>query len=350
MKNIEYLFPKYERSRFELAVGMILMPIIILGAFGICIITSYKMNPYYKTILLAWGVVFALFLIVPLLYGLKDRKYRLARYAFQDHSVMIQIGRTKREINSADAIHAFRKVMLIGEKGAELQQSFWMLWKEGSEVPSDTMNPYRALKESQILLLPYNEEVFERLRILFGEKDDLQQDLIWDNNTYYVFSDEEREKNKAVTSIWPSIHVGFWAMYFILGISSFIFAFGMLYVPILVFSIFWICNRTVRLARYRFSEDTVTMRFGKTERMINASDSFLISYREMFFNMGHSKYEEKYIVLWKNDEPVPKDHISPYYMMKHANVIILPNTEFVRIQLQRTLGITEIGYLAPLIK
>ena len=91
------------------------------------------------------------------------------------------------------------------------------------------------------------------------------------------------------------------------------------------------------------------MRFGETEWGIHASDSFQISLRTMLFpdiynNRKEKDIKEKYITLWRTGEPEPKDEVSPYSIMKRSEVIILPDTEDVRNQLRRTLGVKVIGY------
>ena len=115
--------------------------------------------------------------------------------------------------------------------------------------------------------------------------------------------------------------------------------------------IFWfrlllslVSSKKYRFARYRFSENAVVMNIGKEERIITGSDSFHISLRTMVFPERHNGRMLKYIVLWKTNEPQPKDEIPPYYWMKRLKIIVLPDEENVRNQLQTSLGVKTIGY------
>ena len=81
-KQKNYVFPEYERSRLGIALGIDAFQVLFFGPLYMVILFDYKTSAHQKTMLLAWGIITAVFMIVPLLYGLKDYPRRSARYAF----------------------------------------------------------------------------------------------------------------------------------------------------------------------------------------------------------------------------------------------------------------------------
>lgn len=350
-KQKNYVFPEYERSRLGIALGIDIFHVLLLFPWYMVIRSDYKTSPHQTTMYLAWGIITAAFMIIPLLYGSKDYKYRSARYAFREDSVGIRLGRTKRILNTGDTVRIARRIMRFGEKGSELEQSFLVLWKEDVEIPAGILDPYHALKNHPIIVLPDSDEVCRKLRALFGDREELQQN---DRgcNSYYVFSEYERERFKLGMGLTP------FASTFILGIYLILIRDYHGKSGLIIITIFWgaiaaawflllrgsMKNKRHRFACYRFSEDAIFMRFGETEWSIHASDSFRISLRTMVFPERYGVKKEKYITLWRTGKPEPEDEVSPYSIMKRSDVIILPDTEDVRNQLQRTLGVKVIGY------
>ena len=330
-KQKNYVFPEYERSRLGIALGIDALQVLFFGPLYMAIFFDYKTSAHQKTMLLAWGIIAAVLMIIPLLYGLKDYPRRSARYSFQADSVSMLLGKTRRSLSTGDAVHIARRILRFGETGSEVEQSFFVLWKENVELPAGVLHPYRALKNHPILVLPDNDEVCRQLSALFGDREELRQN---DRkcSTNYVFSEYERERYKLGMGLTPLISIFFLGVYF-----SFVAAW------ILLLRVSRKYKRH-RFAQYRFSEDAVFMRFGETEWGIHASDSFQISLRTMIFPERYNIRKEKYITLWRTGEPEPKDEVSPYSIMKRSEVIILPDTEDVRNQLRRTLGVKVIGY------
>lgn len=352
MKRKNYVFPDCERSRLEIGLTIDLFHIVcITPVFGI-IHYDYHTSPYHKPILLAFGIIYFAFLLFPLLYGLKDRKYRFARYEIQDDFVCIRFGKTKRIIKVTDDVHIAQKVMRFGEKAAEIEHVFWVLWKEGVEVPPDINRPYHALKKYNIVILPDNEEVSQKIYALFGERGVLRGETSKNANTYYVFSDYERSTFKVGMGLMPMISTFFLSMFFIICMKHRNWP-DFLILNIVVGGMMILClwslligvrYKKYRFARYRLSENAVVMNIGEEERIITRSDSFHISLRTMAFTERYENLMLKYIVLWKISEPQPKDEISPYYSMKRSKIIVLPDEENVRNQLQTSLGVKTIGY------
>ena len=349
----EFVFSEYERSRFEIGLGVDSFQVLFFVSIFFVIIFDYKTSHYYKSYLLTWGIVSFAFLSLPLFYGLKDRKYRNAQYEFLDQSVMIKIGRTIRSFNASDAVHISRKIMRYGERNAELQQFFWVLSEAGVELPPNTNNPYQALKKYPIIILPDHKETIQQLYVLFGTIETCHQNTSLDENTQYVFSDYERKRYKVGIGFTPLATSAFLSVYLLIfkryrGMPVFIAAiiFWTAIVGIWFYVLFLAKkNKKYRFARYCFGEDAVSMQIEKEKRAIRASDSFHISLRTMVFPERYrNPLEIKYIVLWKACEPIPRDKTSPYIIMKRSKVIVLPDTEGVRSQLEKTFGVKTIGY------
>ena len=350
-KTLEDYKKENERLRLEIGLSIDLYHILFITPIFGMIIFDHNTSPYYKLILLAWGIVSFAFLLFPLLYGLKDRKYRFARYEIQDDFVCIQFGKTKRIIKVTDDVHITQKTMRFGEKTAEIEQVFWVLWKEGIEVPPDINRPYHALKKCNIVILPGNEEVSQKIYALFGERGVLRGETSKNANTYYVFSDYERLKFKIIMGLTPWINAFFLTSFFISCMNHRNRPYSLVNIIVGGMMIFWfrlllslVSSKKYRFARYRFSENAVVMNIGKEERIITRSDSFHISLRTMIFPERHNGRMLKYIVLWKISEPQPKDEILPYYSIKRSKIIVLPDEENVRNQLKTSLGVKTIGY------
>ena len=350
-KQKNYVFPEYERSRLGIALGIDAFQVLFFGPLYMAILFDYKTSAHQKTMLLAWGIIAAVLMIIPLLYGLKDYPRRSARYAFGGDSVSILLGKTRRSLSTGDAVHIARRILRFGETGSEVEQSFFVLWKENVELPAGVLHPYRALKNHPILVLPDNDEVCRQLSALFGDREELRQNDR-ECSTNYVFSEYERERFKLGMGLTPLISIFFLGVYFSL-LRDYLGKSDLIIITVFwgTFVAAWILLLRVsmkykrhRFARYRFSEDAVFMRFGETEWGIHASDSFQISLRTMIFPERYNIRKEKYITLWRTGEPEPKDEVSPYSIMKRSEVIILPDTEDVRNQLRRTLGVKVIGY------
>lgn len=351
MKSKNYVFPDCERSRLEIGLAIELYHILFITPIFGMIIFDYNTSPYYKPILLAWGIVSFALLLFPLLYGLKDRKYRFARYEIQDDFFCIRFGKTKRIIKVTDDVHIAQKVMRFGEKAAEIEHVFWVLWKEGVEVPPDINRPYHALKKYNIVILPDNEEVSQKIYALFGERGVLRGENSQNANTYYVFSDYERLRFKLAMGLTPWFNTFFLTAFFISCMNHRNRPYSLVNIIVGGIMILWflfllhsVRYKKYRFARYRFSENAVVMNIGKEERIITGSDPFHISLRTMVFPERHNSRMLKYIVLWKISEPQPKDETSPYYLMKQSKIIVLPDEENVRNQLQTSLGVKTIGY------
>ena len=140
-KQKNYVFPEYERSRLGIALGIDAFQVLFFGPLYMVILFDYKTSAHQKTMLLAWGIITAVFMIVPLLYGLKDYPRRSARYSFQADSVSMLLGKTRRSLSTGDAVHIARRMLRFGETRSEVEQSFFVLWKEHVELPAGVLHP-----------------------------------------------------------------------------------------------------------------------------------------------------------------------------------------------------------------
>ena len=343
MKQKEYVFSEEMRLRPETALGIAVFQLVFLvPSFFLA-----RMSGFNKTIIfIVWITAVVAFVLLPLLMRLKDRSARMARYAFFDDSVRIYIGRTTRSLKASDNVHIAVIDVTLEDKKEPIRKAFYMLWKEGTEIPGDLSRPLHVLDKYNIIVLPHNKKVCQKLCMLFGERKELNQENSQKNGSGYVFSDVERLKYYLGISSLPFCHFLVLAfIFFIIGNyqngSSIVLPMirlGLLYVLLLIVLVFSMAHKKYKFARYRFSDNTVVMLIGKENRIIHASDSFRVSSRSLLLGNRPPLREEKYIVLWKSNEPEPEDHINVYKLMKRYNAIVLPDTEEVHTQLEKSLG------------
>lgn len=353
MTEFAYIFPKNERDRITIGIGLFLFYVIYFVVCLIVILTEYRTNTHYETILLVWAIIFSTFLIASLLYGLKDLKYRRAQYAFAKDSVSVRIGGKNRSLHASDDVQLSRRILRVGEKGAELRMAFWAIWKEAPGLLSDIIEPYRALKEYPILLLPDTEEVRRNLSTVFGEREALYRENTQNDTSDYVFTDRERGRYNLMRGFFPLIYVFFLTMFSILirnywGTDSFkpaMVVWCLLFSSFLFLQIYALTSKKCWFASFWFSKDAVYMRFGKEEHSIRTSDAYLISPRTMLFGERYGgPRKEIFIALWKSGAPAPKDETDPMRLIRKTDVILLPDTAEVRERLRETLDVKTIGY------
>lgn len=350
MKRKEYVFSEYDRAFPLTMIGTALVQLFILTGSVVMPVSSWN---NLTTILFIWGSLAIVLILVPTLFLLKDCTARTARYEIADDSVHVKIGIKDRCLKSYDNMCIVVKSFIFGDRKAPIEKAYYLLWREGTEINEDLSKPFHTLRKNEIVMLPYDEEVRQKLCTLFGDRKELLQDVDTQKHMEYVFADGQRLLVRfcASASLFSYLFLlsGFVLIYFnYKGERDFILNIIIWSVIcIFVHAILASATRSIkyRFIRYEFSEDAVSLWVNEEKRRICTSDDFKISLRTLEFMGGrYSVSRTKYIVLWKSNEPEPKDKVGAYYLVKHYPIIVLPDTEEVRTQLKKTLGVKVIGY------
>lgn len=350
MKQKEYVFSEYDRAFPLTMIGTAFMQLFILTCSVMVLGSSWN---NLTTILIIWVSLAIVLILIPTVFLLKDSTARTARYEFVGDSVHVKIGRKDRWLKSTDYVCIAVKSFIWGDRKAPIEKPYYLLWKEGIEINEDLSKLFRTLRKNEIIMLPYDEGVRQKLCALFGDRKELLQDVDTQKHMEYVFSDGQRllVRFSASASLFSYLFLlsGFVIIYFnYKGEQDFI-------LNIIIWSVICIFVHAIlsnafrsikyRFIRYEFSEDAVSLWVNEEKRCICTSDDFRVSLRTLELMGGrYSVSRTKYIVLWKSNEPEPKDMVSAYYLVKHYQIIVLPDTEEIRNQLKKTFDIKVIGY------
>ena len=351
---MEYAFPKYERALPMTVIGTAIVDLLFLTFSFYPFIVQETSRYNLTTILIILGSLAIVLILVPIAFLLKDSTARTARYEFVDDSVHVKIGRKDRWLKSSDNVRIAVKSLVLGDRKAPIEKAYYLLWREGTEINEDLSKPFHTLrKKNEIVMLPYDEGVRQKLCALFGDRNELLQDVDTQKHMEYVFSDGQRLLAHFCASASLFIYLFLISIYVIIfhnyrgdhDLIPIIIIWSTVCVLVLHVLVYAFRSIKYRFIRYRFSEDAVLSLVGEEERVIHASDDYKISLRTLEFMEGrYCARRVTYIVLWKSGEPEPKDKVGAYYLVKHFNIIVLPDTEEVRNQLKIILGVKTIGY------
>ena len=350
MKQMEHVFSKYDWYWPTTMIGAAVLQLVLLtGSVMLIGISRFKLT----SILIILGSLAVVLILVPTVFLLKDSRARTARYEFVDDSVRMKMGRLERRLESSDNVRIAVKSFVFGGRKAPIEKAYYLLWKEDTEINVDLSEPFRTLRKNEIIILPHNEEVHQKLCALFGTRQQLLQEFDPQKHMEYVFSDDDQLlvhfSASASLFIYLFLLSGYVIIFFnFLGEHGFIpYIIIWTVICIIIHIVLVNAFRSIkyRFLRYEFSEDSVILWVDKEKRCICTSDDFRISLRTLeFMNGRYSVRRTKYIVLWKSNEPEPNDNIGAYYFVKHYNTIVLPDSETVRNQLQKILGVKVIGF------
>ncbi len=349
MKQKEFVFPEYDRLWPMTVIGTAITNLVLLTFIFMMEISS----GFNLTILwILWGTIAVICVLVPAGLLLRDCGIRPARFQISDDSVQMQFGRTRRQLKTGDDVHIALKKLALGDKNTPIQKPYYILWREGAETPGDFSRPFHTLKKNEMIALPFDEEVRRKLCVLFGKREALAQDVNLENDMKYVFSDGQQLLAHFCSSVSLFAYLFLLSVYAIIwnnyrGSSSLILSFmiwNAVCIVVLIVLINAFKSIKYRFIRYQFSEDAILYWVGKEKRVICSSDNYKISLRTLEFGGRYSASRTMFIALWKSVESEPKDKVGAYYFVKHYKTIALPDSEEVRSQLKRTLGVEAIGY------
>lgn len=349
MKHKEYVFSKLDR---DWPVSSILLAVfrsvLLVSSFNAAKECGYDLT----VIRIIWGTAVFALVLGPLFFGLNDYRPRFARYEFFDDFVRLKIGRKIRSIKAYDPLHFAVKTFIFKNMNTLIEKQYYILWKDGAKIPEDFSRPFRTLNQYEIIALPYNKEVRKKLCTLFGARKELTESNAQGKDMKYVLPDSGKAMFyyfHGIISIVVFACIAFIFVFFKSDrpILAMVMGSIILTLPCFLFLVLY-CkakkNEKYVFARYWFSDNAVYMLVGNEERMFCSSDDFQISLRAMPPTRNRKAGEEKYIVLWKSGDPEPEDPISEHRLMERFHCVVLPDTEEVRIQLRRTLGVKVIGY------
>ena len=297
-----------------------------------------------------WGIAAFILLFVPLFRELKHFRTSSARYEFTDDSVSVRIWRTVRSVKAYDPVHIAVKTFIFKNMNTRIERQYYILWKHGAAIPEDFSRPFRTISKYEIIALPHNEEVRKKLCSLFGAREELTRDIASGKDMGYVLpTDEIGMYYYSDSIVLPFIFT--WSVMFFTScepgrlISNMVQGILLSFPCVLLLVLrFGMIKEKYIFARYWFSDNAVHMLLGNDERVIRSSDTFQISLRAACATRFRKAGELKFIVLWRDGEPEPEDNIYEIKLMKRYNAIVLPDTEDVRLQLQKRLGVKVIGY------
>ena len=342
---MEYVFPKYERALPMTVIGTAIVDLLFLTFSFYPFILQETSRYNLTTILFIWGSLAIVLILVPTVFLLKDCTARTARYEFGDDAVHLKIGRKVRWLKPSDNVRISEKSFILGDRKALIEKPYYLLWSEDTKINEDLSKPFHTLRKNEIIMLPYDEEVRQKLCTLFGDRKELLQDVDTQRHMEYVFSDGQRLLVHFCSSASLFIYLFLNSIYVIIfhnyrgdhDLIPIIIIWSTVCVLVLHVLVYAFRSIKYRFIRYRFSEDAVLSLVGEEERVIHASDDYKISLRTLEFGGRYSVNKTKFIVLWKSNEPEPRDMVGAYYLVKHYPIIVLPDTEEVRTQLKKTL-------------
>lgn len=359
MKTKDYIFSEFDRIR---AVNAILSAFIWL-IFLICGFFMLQESGYDPAILLIiFGALAVILVLIPSAIRLRSSSARLARYAISDDSVRMKVGRRVRTLTASEDVHIAVKPFVLGCQEAPVEHDCYVLWRGGEQLSEEFSGTFQTLKEEEIIALPYTDEMRRKLCAIFGEREALIEAVRPENNMQYVFPEEKRVILYGAVSTSQELIICFLLLSVFLFLTHrheysglllspkivFYGFCGLLNIGLLLVLVYGKKRIKYQLARYRFSEDAIVSWVGDKERIIRAADGYRISQRTLLFLRGRVGVEETiYFVLWDSTQPDPGDHIDAYNMLKRPDIIVLPETEEVCGQLQRSLGVKTIGYWLP---
>lgn len=195
MRN-NYVFSEEDRSWPGIVFGIALMQMMLLIS-GWLVSFPGRRNPSlnHKFILILCGAAAAVYFLALFLVVLKDDRIRSVKYELFDGSVCFRMGRTTRNLNASDNVRVSIRMITTGYKTAPIRKKYYVLSKGGTEVPQNIGNPFRWLRQFDFLLLPYSEQVRQKLADVFGNIEILDQVVDHKNETGYVLSGDERVKH-----------------------------------------------------------------------------------------------------------------------------------------------------------
>lgn len=352
----DYVFSEYERSRFKIGIGIALFYLVFCVPLLMIYIEDYKSGPNYENLLPLFGILAGLMILAPLLIYSDHVIIRKAKYEITEDFVCIRFGRTTRCLRCSDSIHIALKTMTFGKKAEILKKKYYVLWKQGTVLPSEIGDPYRFLKARDVLLLPNCEEVRRMLCVFFGDESYLTQRLLrepgadlaaTDDDTDFLYPDSDRGGYKGILGVLPFFSVAIPALLFLVfskgrcNGAGFL-TMGAIFLSFLCITVCVSKSKKFRFTRYRITENAVYMRLQNEERVICASKPFRIALRTVSFGRYNEESERQYIVLWHPGDPTPQDNAGLVAIMKQPGTVLLPNTYQVRSQLEQTLGVKSI--------
>lgn len=168
------------------------------------------------------------------------------------------------------------------------------------------------------------------------------------NYTDYVFSEDERSGFKVAFPIYVVSVLCLVAMFIYARRLNpnhgqyFYFVGCLVIISVSIPLIIGLFYKKYRFARFSFSNQSVSVQFGKTTRTIYASDSFYVCSAKMLYGQRYQNVEVKLIAIWKEGTKAPIEEISPYIALRKFDVILLPYEDTILRLLDESLGVKEV--------
>ncbi|MBQ8404113.1 MAG: hypothetical protein IJX55_06790 [Clostridia bacterium] len=165
---MDYIFSKEERNLYKISLPASCVLLGIIVAIMTIVGIVEKQGIYFWISEVTIGVIF----IIPIILNVFIyRKYQFSKYEFTRGEVCNFIKNKKRIISRGEEIVVSVVPMRLGRgHGSYIVENFVVIGRKGTVLPDadDELSPYVAMRKFDIVLLPCNEEIFNKIYVSLG--------------------------------------------------------------------------------------------------------------------------------------------------------------------------------------